>query len=146
MEQRQMEHRQAQADRARRPQDARASDEESAGVFEARAQALMAQAEDVLSRFGTDMLEAFRRDATVREKVLSGEWDFYIAYGWLLGRESAQRRSVPAAVRAPNNANTRQSVAGLSAKWRRWTSAWRAAKSSTCDKKEEKPIWQCLTI
>ena len=109
-----MEHRPAQADRARRPQDARASDEESAGVFEARAQALMAQAEDVLSRFGTDMLEAFRRDATVREKVLSGEWDFYIAYGWLLGRESAQRRSVPAAVRAPNNANTRQSVAGLS--------------------------------
>ena len=65
-----MEHRQAQADRARRPQDARASDEESAGVFEARAQALMAQAEDVLSRFGTDMLEAFRRDATVRELSL----------------------------------------------------------------------------
>lgn len=80
---------------------------------EARARELLAQAQAIGEAGGPDMMQAFREDATVREKVLAGDWDFAIAYGYLLGKQQA-RRSVPAAVRAPNNAGTAKRVATLS--------------------------------
>lgn len=89
------------------------------GAVEERAALLMEQAEAISAAGGPDMLEVFREDPTIREKVATGEWDFQVAYGYLLGRESAGgnargRRGVPPAVRTPNNANTRRSVAGMS--------------------------------
>ncbi len=93
---------------------------QATGEQDGRAQLLSEQAQAILEMGGPNMLEAFRADPVIREKVLRGEWDFMIAYGYLLGRESARggqaRRGVPQAVRTPNNANTRRSIASMSAK------------------------------
>ena len=92
---------------------------EADAVIEERAGMLMAQARTIVEAGGPDMLEVFRQDPVIREKVLSGEWDFQVGYGFMLGKESAGkngRRSVPSVVRSPNNASTRKSVAGMSDK------------------------------
>ena len=99
-----------------REQAAGAEQEPDAAVQQ-RALALMDQAQAILDAKGPDMLEAFREDPTIHRKVASGEWDFQVAYGYLLGRESAageMRRSVPQAVRNPNSFSTRKSIAGMS--------------------------------
>lgn len=87
------------------------------GEIDQRAAMLLEQAEAILEAGGPDMVEVFRQDQAVRENVLSGAWDFQVAYGYLLGRESVQRnarRPVPSAVRAPNHANTRKGIASMS--------------------------------
>ncbi|GHU83280.1 hypothetical protein FACS1894196_2900 [Clostridia bacterium] len=102
------------------PEEARAERQETAAPeesVEARAQLLLQQAEAIAEAGGPDMVEAFREDTTIREKVLGGEWDFQVAYGYLLGIAAAgrqARRSVPSAVRAPNSASTHKSVAAMS--------------------------------
>jgi hypothetical protein len=63
------------------------------------------------------MIEMFHEDEVIHENVLSGAWDFSIAYGYLLGRESVKknaRKPVPAVVKTPNHTNTRKSVASMS--------------------------------
>jgi hypothetical protein len=82
---------------------------------QARAALLTKQAQKIAQEGGPDMLAAFRSDPTIQEKVLSGDWDFYVAYGYLLGRESLkEKRSVPSAVRSPNSTSTRKGIAGMS--------------------------------
>lgn len=82
-----------------------------------RAALLMQQAEAIAEAGGPDMLEVFRQDDVIRENVLSGAWDFQVAYGYLLGRDSMQkgnRRMVPAAVRSSNHASTKKGIASMS--------------------------------
>ncbi|MDR0929784.1 MAG: hypothetical protein LBM74_08785 [Oscillospiraceae bacterium] len=85
--------------------------------MQARAALLTEQAQKIAQEGGPDMLAAFRSDPVIHEKVLKGEWDFYVAYGYLLGRESLkERRGVPSAVRTPNSTSTRKGIAGMSEK------------------------------
>ena len=84
-----------------------------------RAAMLLEQAEIIMESGGPNMLEVFQSDAVIHEKVVSGEWDFMIAYGFVLGREGVRRKTrgaVPAPVRNPNHANTRKSIASMSEK------------------------------
>jgi hypothetical protein len=82
-----------------------------------RAALLLQQAEAIVQAGGPNMIEMFQEDEVIRENVSSGAWDFSVAYGYLLGRESVKkngRKFVPSAVRSPNHANTRKSVASMS--------------------------------
>ncbi len=97
-------------------------DQEQAGADDQigqRAQMLMDQAQEIAEMGGPNMLEVFQKDPVIREKIGRGEWDFMIAYGYLLGQESVRgqaRRAVPQAVRTPNSANIRRGVASMSDK------------------------------
>ncbi|MDR0928362.1 MAG: hypothetical protein LBM74_01450 [Oscillospiraceae bacterium] len=82
---------------------------------QARTALLVEQAQKIMQDGGPNMMDVFHQDPTIREKVLKGDWDFYVAYGYLLGRESLkERRSVPPAMRTPNSTSTRKGIAGMS--------------------------------
>lgn len=54
-----------------------AKSEEDDPVISARADILAKQAKKIKANRGVDVMEAFRSDPDVKNKVLSGEWDFY---------------------------------------------------------------------
>ena len=105
-----------EADRGGQEENAGASEQGQGGVDQ-RAALLLQQAEAIAQAGGPNMIEMFQEDEVIHENVSSGAWDFSIAYGYLLGRESVKknaRKPVPAVVRTPNHANTRKSVASMS--------------------------------
>ena len=66
----------------------------------ARAHILAAQADKIKSSKGLDVAALFQTDPEVKEKVLSGEWDFYDVAEAM----SQPRRRVPSPVRSSNSA------------------------------------------
>lgn len=66
----------------------------------ARARILAAQADKIKSSKGLDVAALFQTDPEVKEKVLSGEWDFYDVAEAM----SQHRRRVPSPVRSSNSA------------------------------------------
>lgn len=79
-----------------------ARQEESDPVTEARAQLLATQAQKIKERRGLDVMQAFNEDPEIKQKVVSGDWDFYDVAEAL----SEPRRRVPAPARTPNGAGT----------------------------------------
>lgn len=70
-----------------------------------RATMLAQQAEKIQSRRGLDVMSAFNSDPDIKQRVLSGEWDFYDVADHLdAGGQQPQRRVPPAPVRSPNGA------------------------------------------
>jgi hypothetical protein len=67
----------------------------------ARADLLAQQAHKIQERRGLDVMGAFNSDPGIKNRVLSGEWDFYDVAEHL-EEGGQQRRSVPAPVRSPN--------------------------------------------
>lgn len=67
-------------------------------VVRAQADLLARQAEKIKNTKGVDVMGIFNGNAEVRQKVLSGEWDFYDV------AEQAGRPGVPMAVRSSNGA------------------------------------------
>lgn len=72
-------------------------------VVTARAQMLASQAQKIKEKRGVDVMQAFNSDPDVKQKVVSGEWDFYDVAEQL---GNSMRKHVPAPVRSPNGANT----------------------------------------
>ena len=66
----------------------------------ARARILAAQADKIKASRGLDVAAQFQSDPEVKEKVLSGEWDFYDVAEAM----SQPRRRVPSPVRSSNSA------------------------------------------
>ncbi len=78
----------------------------------ARANLLAQQAQKLQSRRGLDVMGAFNSDPDIKNRVLSGEWDFYDVADYLdAGGAQQGRRAVPAPVRNPNGAG---SASGMS--------------------------------
>ncbi len=68
-----------------------------------KAETLMKQANDIKSLYGADVLETFRNDKTVQQKVGSGEWDMRDVYIHMLSNKkqaSAEETNTPAPVRS----------------------------------------------
>lgn len=63
-----------------------------------RADLLAKQAQKIMDRRGLDVMQAFNADETIRNRVLSGEWDFYDV------AENMPQRTSPVPVRTSNGA------------------------------------------
>lgn len=70
----------------------------------ARANLLAQQAQKIQSRRGLDVMGAFNSDPDIRQRVVSGEWDFYDVADHLDAGGQPKRRTPPAPVRTPNGA------------------------------------------
>ena len=67
-------------DEEQTPRDAQgrfATKQQDDPMVSARAQLLAAQADKIRDRKGLDVMQAFNTNPDIRDKVLSGEWDFY---------------------------------------------------------------------
>lgn len=76
-----------------------AESSEMSAVTRARADLLAQQAEKIQQKSGVDVMSAFRDNTDVRQKVLSGEWDFYDV------ADALSQRRVPMPVRSSNGAS-----------------------------------------
>jgi len=78
---------------------------ESAEDVEIRTKAnmLAVQADKILRTRGIDVMAEFNSDEGVRQKIVSGELDFY-ELADILAQEQAPRRKAPAPMRTPNGA------------------------------------------
>lgn len=85
------------------PRDAQGRFQSRDSENRARADLLAQQAQKIQSRRGLDVMGAFNSDPDIKNRVLSGEWDFYDVADHL-DAGGQQRRSVPAPVRTPNSA------------------------------------------
>lgn len=63
-----------------------------------RADLLAKQAQKIMDRRGLDVMQAFNADETIRNRVLSGEWDFYDV------AENMPKHNSPVPVRTSNGA------------------------------------------
>ncbi len=87
------------------------SEADNRAVIRARSELLAKQAQKIKSQRGVDVMQAFNADPQVKERVLSGEWDFYDVAESL----SAGHSRVPAPMRATNGSGmTTVSVADMS--------------------------------
>lgn len=68
-----------------------------------RAEALIAQADTILGATGVDVMQIYNTDPAVRQKIVSGEWDFKDVYkNHGAAQKAAEKPHVPAPVRASN--------------------------------------------
>lgn len=78
----------------------------------ARADLLARQAQKISMKTGVDVMAAFNSDPDIKQKVISGEWDFYDVADHLA---SGQQRRMPSAIRNPNGALAHdQTIANMS--------------------------------
>lgn len=77
-------------------------------VLKAKADMLFKQVQKIKARSGVDVMDAFNKDAQVKQKIISGEWDFYDVEDYLQqnGVQGVTTRHVPTPVRSPNGAKT----------------------------------------
>ena len=73
-------------------------DEGDDAARHARADILAKQAQKIKGTRGVDVMDMFHSDDTVKQRVLSGEWDFYDVLDAM-----QSKRSTPSAVRNPNS-------------------------------------------
>lgn len=86
-----------------------AKTEEDDAARHARADILAKQAQKIKSSRGVDVMDMFHSDDSVKQRVLSGEWDFYD----VLDAMQSTRRT-PAPMRTPNgNAMSGVSIANM---------------------------------
>jgi len=78
---------------------------EGDAVTRARADLLAKQAQKIKGTRGVDVMQMFNADDAVKQRVLSGEWDFYD-----VAEQMQATRSVPSPMRTPNGS----SVSGVS--------------------------------
>lgn len=91
---------QPQAQPAPQPRDAQGRFQSpNAADVNARADILARQAEKIKANRGLDVMQAFNDDPQVKQKVISGDWDFYDVADHLSGS-----RRVPTPIRTPNGA------------------------------------------
>lgn len=86
-----------------------------------KAEMLMNQANSIKSTYGADVLEAFRNDKAIQQKVGSGEWDMRDVYIHMLSskqKERVQETNAPAPVRSGGAQRSvgAPSISGLSNK------------------------------
>lgn len=75
----------------------------------ARADMLAKQAQKIKKNRGVDVMDMFNADDSVKQRVLSGEWDFYD-----VAEAMSSTRSTPSAMRTPNGgAVSGVSIAGM---------------------------------
>lgn len=68
-------------------------------VIAARAQMLSQQADKIKARQGLDVMQAFNQDESIRQQVLSGNWDFYDV------ADALREGRMPSTVRSANGAS-----------------------------------------
>ena len=71
-------------------------------VIKARADLLARQAEKIKTNRGVDVMQAINTNPDYRQKVLSGEWDFYEVADSLQQVETSPRHVPPSPMRSPN--------------------------------------------
>lgn len=69
----------------------------------ARAQVLARQAEKIKTQHGYDVMGEFNTDPEVRQKILSGEWDFYDVAEAMESGSGGRRQPAPRLVRTPGS-------------------------------------------
>ena len=75
-------------------------------VLKAKADMLYKQVQKIQNR-GVDVMKTFNEDASIRQKVISGEWDFYDVEDYMVNNGiTGATRHVPTPVRSPNGAKT----------------------------------------
>ena len=98
-------YRQGMAQQAAPAEEApQATDGERDPATAARIDLLSHQADRIRERQGIDVISAFMNDEEVKQKVVSGEWDFYDV-AEALTEEQKPRRKPPAPMRSPNGAS-----------------------------------------
>lgn len=80
------------------------SEPERDPAIQAQIDMLQHQADRILDGGGPDVIEAFRNDPNIKEKVIRGEMDFYDVAEYLEDIQE-QRRKPPAPMRSPNGAS-----------------------------------------
>lgn len=80
------------------------SEPERDPAIQAQIDMLQHQADRILDGGGPDVIEAFRNDPDIKEKVIRGEMDFYDVAEYLEDMQE-QRRKPPAPMRSPNGAS-----------------------------------------
>lgn len=80
-------------------------------VADARADILSRQAIKIRNNSGIDVMQAFNTDPDIRQRVISGEWDFHDVAQHL----SSGARSIPAPIRTPNGASNMTAVQAIDA-------------------------------
>lgn len=86
-----------------------------------KAETLMKQANDIKSLYGADVLETFKNDKAIQQKVGSGEWDMRDVYIHMLSAQKAERvqeTNTPQPIRSGGAQRTVgvTSISGLSKK------------------------------
>ena len=76
------------------------SEDSRNAMADARADLLAKQADKIKARTGVDVMALFQQDQNVKQRILSGEWDFYDV-AEAVGK---QRGSVPMPIRSANGA------------------------------------------
>lgn len=85
---------------AAEPQAAPPARQEAQPAIKERANLLAAQADKVNAKYGIDVVQAIKEHPDMRQKLLSGEWDFYDVADALAGN-----RRMPSPARTPNGAS-----------------------------------------
>ena len=73
-------------------------------AIETKADMLAMQVEKIKARDGVDLMEYFNSDPGIKDKVLSGEWDFYDVADHVAKGRAAKPKG-PAPMRSPNGAS-----------------------------------------
>lgn len=88
-----------QNEKARDAQGRFVKAENAPSELEQKANELMSQAQLIQEVTGVDVLGLFNSDPEIKQKVLSGEWDFKDVHKWM---QNAGQQRVPSIVRSPN--------------------------------------------
>lgn len=91
---------QAQAARDSQPQDGGRPDP----AVEAKLSMLQHQADRIAESGGPDVIAEFRSNPDVKQKIISGEWDFEDVASWM--KQRGNSRKPPSPTRSPNGANS----------------------------------------
>lgn len=83
------------------PQQPTPQQPEATPEVKARANILAKQAEKIKAQHGYDVMGEFNADPDVRQRVLSGEWDFYDVAEHMESGASRRRTASPKLVRTP---------------------------------------------
>lgn len=104
-----------------RDDNGRFSSAKADGGVRERAEMLMKQAESIKTAYGADVLETFKNDKNVQQKVGSGEWDMRDVYIHMLNTkpktDDAQEADAPSPIRSGGGAQrgiNANDIAGLS--------------------------------
>jgi hypothetical protein len=93
---------QPQEQKQAQPREAQGQPQEDPAI-KARINMLQHQADRIKGNGGPDVIAAFKNNPEVKEKVVTGEWDFYDVAEHL--QKGGQKKRAPAPMRSPNGAS-----------------------------------------
>ena len=100
------------ADSSSQPRNDRGQFESKADVeTQTRISMLQHQADRIKDAGGPDVIAAFKNDKEVKEKLISGEWDFYDVADHL--RKAGNKKRTPSPMRSPNGASSMEGINAL---------------------------------